>query len=99
MSFVIEHDLWSDEQQRVCAELVQRLRQSDIELVRFAWCDVHGIVRGKTLVVSEAIKALRNGVRMVGTLLLKDSSQRTAFQAFQQAAGKRLKRWRARPMW
>jgi glutamine synthetase len=90
MSFVVEHDLWSDEQQRAAAELVQRLHQSDIELVRFAWCDLHGIVRGKTLVVSEAVKALRNGVRMVGTLLLKDSAYRTAFPVFSAGGGQAL---------
>ena len=29
----------------------------DLELVRFAWCDVHGVTRGKTLVASAAAQA------------------------------------------
>jgi glutamine synthetase len=54
-----------------------------LELVRFAWCDLHGVTRGKTLVASAAANAMREGVGMVSTLLLKDSSDRTAFKVFE----------------
>jgi glutamine synthetase len=53
------------------------------ELVRFAWCDLHGALRGKTLVASAAAKAMLDGVGLVSTLLLKDSSDRTAFKVFE----------------
>ena len=56
---------------------------SGLELVRFAWCDVHGVTRGKTLVASAAAKAMREGVGMVSTLMLKDTSDRTAFKVFE----------------
>ena len=55
---------------------------SGVELVRFAWCDLHGMLRGKTLVASAAVKAMVNGVGMVSTLLLKDSADRTAYKVF-----------------
>ncbi|MES2685634.1 MAG: glutamine synthetase family protein [Pseudomonadota bacterium] len=54
-----------------------------IELVRFAWCDLHGTLRGKTLVAAAAAKAMLDGVGLVSTLLLKDSSDRTAFKVFE----------------
>lgn len=54
-----------------------------LELVRFAWCDVHGVTRGKTLVASAAAEAMRGGVGMVSTLMLKDTSDRTAFKVFE----------------
>ncbi|MEP6823893.1 MAG: glutamine synthetase, partial [Ramlibacter sp.] len=54
-----------------------------LELVRFAWCDVHGVTRGKTLVASAAADAMRSGVGMVSTLMLKDTSDRTAFKVFE----------------
>jgi glutamine synthetase len=54
-----------------------------IELVRFAWCDLHGMLRGKTLVASATADAMRAGVGMVSTLLLKDSSDRTAYKVFE----------------
>jgi glutamine synthetase len=54
-----------------------------LELVRFAWCDLHGVTRGKTLVASAAANAMQEGVGMVSTLLLKDTSDRTAFKVFE----------------
>ena len=59
------------------------IQSGTVELVRFAWCDVHGMLRGKTLTAAAAIKALRSGVGMVSTLMLKDSSDRTAFKVFE----------------
>ena len=54
-----------------------------LELVRFVWCDLHGVTRGKTLVASAAERAMREGVGMVSTLMLKDTSDRTAFKVFE----------------
>ncbi len=65
------------------SNIQQLIEASGIELVRFAWCDTHGMLRGKTLTASAAIKALRSGVGMVSTLMLKDSSDRTAFKVFE----------------
>ncbi len=59
------------------------IQAAGIELVRFAWCDLHGTLRGKTLVASSAHKAMLDGVGLVSTLLLKDSSDRTAFKVFE----------------
>ncbi|RZJ15993.1 MAG: glutamine synthetase, partial [Haliea sp.] len=58
------------------------IQAGGIELVRFAWCDLHGTLRGKTLVADAAAKAMLDGVGLVSTLLLKDSSDRTAFKVF-----------------
>ena len=58
------------------------INASGVELVRFAWCDLHGMLRGKTLVASAAVKAMMDGVGMVSTLLLKDSADRTAYKVF-----------------
>jgi glutamine synthetase len=59
------------------------IEASGAELVRFTWCDVHGVLRGKTLVASAAAAAMRDGVGLVSTLLLKDTSDRTAFKVFE----------------
>ena len=50
------------------AALVQTaamIEASGVELVRFAWCDLHGMLRGKTLVAAKAAQAMRDGVGMV----------------------------------
>ena len=43
----------------------------------------HGVVRGKTLIAAEAMRALRTGVTCTATMVLKDLSGRTAFPIFQ----------------
>lgn len=59
------------------------IEAAGLELVRFAWCDLHGVLRGKTLTSTAALHALREGVGMVSTLMLKDTSDRTAFKVFE----------------
>ncbi len=69
--------------QRALEHTEQLIAASGIELVRFAWCDLHGALRGKTLVAAAAAKAMLDGVGLVSTLLLKDTSDRTAFKVFE----------------
>ncbi|HSV50588.1 MAG TPA: glutamine synthetase family protein [Burkholderiaceae bacterium] len=68
----------------------QQIEAAGLELVRFAWCDLHGVTRGKTLVAGAAAKAMQDGVGMVSTLMLKDSSDRTAFKVFEPGGTKSL---------
>ena len=54
LSFVDRHDLWSGEQRRAAAAVDKAIKRHKLELVRFAFVDQHGVLRGKTLVASEA---------------------------------------------
>ncbi len=74
------HDARREQALRDTAGLIEA---GGLELVRFAWCDLHGVTRGKTLVASAAARAMHEGVGMVSTLMLKDSSDRTAFKVFE----------------
>ncbi|MEP7301770.1 MAG: glutamine synthetase [Caldimonas sp.] len=69
-----------------CAALPGRLRDEGIERVRIGWCDLHGALRGKTLSTAALSGALANGVGMVSTILLKDTSDRTAYRVFEPGA-------------
>lgn len=66
------------------ARLRQQIETSGVELVRFGWCDLHGMLRSKTLVASAVIDSLLSGVGMVSTLMLKDTSDRTAYKVFER---------------
>jgi glutamine synthetase len=81
------HDAQREQALLQTAKLIQA---SGLELVRFAWCDLHGVIRGKTLVASAAARAMREGVGMVSTLMLKDSSDRTAFKVFEPGGAAEL---------
>jgi len=63
--------------------VLQTVRESGLEQVRIGWCDLHGVLRGKTLMPLALPSALRSGVGMVSTILLKDTSDRTAYRVFE----------------
>jgi glutamine synthetase len=86
-TFVDRFGLWSDDQHAQARELVRRIDGGEVDLVRFAWPDQHGILRGKTLVASEARSALWEGVNLTSTLLAKDTSHKTVFPVFTQGGG------------
>lgn len=71
------------DREEACVELAARLDAFGIERVRLGWCDAHGMLRGKTLMAKAAVRALRDGIGMVGTLMLKDTSDRTAWKVFE----------------
>ena len=87
LSFVDRHDLWSDAQRRAATAVEREIKRRKLEVVRFAFCDQHGVLRGKTLVASEAATAMRAGVTMTSTLLAKDTSHRTVFDVFSAGGG------------
>ncbi len=76
MSFVERHGLDQPGQR---AEVLRQIEAAGLGVLRLAFPDQHGILRGKTIMASEARGALANGVAMTTTLLLKDSSHRTVF--------------------
>jgi glutamine synthetase len=86
-TFVDRFGLWSDDQHAQARELVRRIDSGEVDLVRFAWPDQHGILRGKTLVATEARSALWEGVNLTSTLLAKDTSHKTVFPVFSANGG------------
>ena len=86
-TFVDRHDLWSPEQRRAAAAVERAIKRHKLELIRFTFVDQHGVLRGKTLVASEAAHAMRAGVTMTSTLLAKDTSHRTVFPVFTAGGG------------
>ena len=84
MSFVARHSL-SDAAHR--AEVLREIEVRGVEMLRLAFPDQHGILRGKTLVAAEARSAMENGVALTSTLLLKDTSHRTVFPVWSAGGG------------
>lgn len=74
-------------------QVLRTIREQRLERVRIGWCDTHGVLRGKTLVAEAAADALTDGIGMVGTLMLKDTSDRTAFKIFEPGLPAGLERF------
>ena len=72
-AFVDRHELWGDEQRRAAAAVEREIKRRKLELIRFSFCDQHGILRGKTLVAAQAASAmpgrLRTASRPLRTLI------------------------------
>ena len=69
-----------------CEAVLRRLGGEGIDRVRIGWCDTHGILRGKTLTAAALPRALDDGIGLVSTILLKDTSDRTAYRVFEPGA-------------
>ena len=87
MNFVARHALWSDEQKDAAARLRRIAEERNLETIRLSFADQHGILRGKTLVASEALGSLENGCSITTTMLAKDTSHRTVFPVFTSGGG------------
>ena len=87
ISFAEQCGVHNAARQAALQRTAKLIKASGVELVRFAWCDLHGMLRGKTLVASAAVNAMMSGVGMVSTLLLKDSRDRTAYKVFDRHLG------------
>jgi glutamine synthetase len=85
--FVERHGLWTADQARMAADVERQIKKNKIEVVRFSFADQHGVLRGKTLLASEAASAMRSGVTMTTTLLAKDTSHRTVYPVFTPGGG------------
>jgi len=79
LSFVERHGLWSPEQMDAAVRLRRLVEEQKLEVIRLSFPDQHGILRGKTLVASEALRCLESGCTITTTMFAKDTSHRTVF--------------------
>ncbi|MGI9371282.1 MAG: glutamine synthetase family protein [Hyphomicrobiales bacterium] len=69
------------------ATFLERVGEDNIETIRFAFSDQHGVLRSKAIAVDAVASALRNGITVPSSLILKDTSGRTAFSIWEKDAG------------
>jgi glutamine synthetase len=86
-SFVERHGLWSPAQKEAMTAVREAVAAGKLETVRFSFADQHGVLRGKTLMAEEALKAFTGGCTVTTTMVLKDTSHRTVFPAFTAGGG------------
>jgi len=68
-------------------EAIARVRAEGLETVRVLFADQHGVLRGKAVVAEALPSAFANGMAAPSTLLLKDTSHRTAFPVWSADSG------------
>jgi glutamine synthetase len=87
MAFVERFAPWSIEQKEAAARVLQLVQEQELEVVRVAFPDQHGLLRGKTLMAGETANALCNGCTITSSLFAKDSANRTVFPVWTAGGG------------
>jgi len=87
LSFVERYGLWSNEQKEAASRLQRIVEEQKLEVIRLSFPDQHGILRGKTLVASEALASIESGCTITTTMFAKDTSHRTVFPVFTVGGG------------
>ncbi|MDQ4037416.1 MAG: glutamine synthetase family protein [Actinomycetota bacterium] len=85
--FVERHGLWDEAAHSAAAQVRRVMDERGIERVRMSFGDQHGILRGKTITRTALAGVLRTGLTVPSSLVLKDTSGRTAFPVFTSGAG------------
>lgn len=85
VDFVRRHSLW-DDRQHDAAEAVRRALD-DVDFVRIAFGDPHGLVRSKTLTAAAFRTALANGMDMSPGPFVFDTGHAVAIDFFQPGGG------------
>jgi glutamine synthetase len=85
--FIERHALWDDAEYAAAAQTLRVIDEHGIELIRVAFADQHGVLRGKTLTREAFGGALRNGITAPSTLVLKDTAGRTVYPVFESGGG------------
>ncbi|MFT4076734.1 MAG: glutamine synthetase family protein [Asticcacaulis sp.] len=60
-------------------DILKRIKAEKIEVIRLAFADQHGILRGKTIAAADLASVVKSGHSMTTSLLLKDTAHRTSF--------------------
>ena len=87
MTFAERFAPWSDKQKDAAARVLRHIEQHDLEVVRVAFPDQHGLLRGKALMAGETAGALANGVGITSSLFAKDTANRTVFPVWSAGGG------------
>jgi glutamine synthetase len=85
--FVERHGLWTDEQRDAAERVAKTVEERNVQVVRLAFVDQHGLMRGKTVVKDELPLVMRNGCAITTTLLAKDTAHRTIYPVFSAGGG------------
>jgi len=75
------------ERQTLVDDVMKQIKAAGLESLRLSFADQHGILRGKTLVISETPSAMQNGCTMTSSLLAKDTSHKTVFAMWEKGGG------------
>lgn len=85
--FVARHALWGKAQSEAAQQVLQTVREHDLQVIRLSFVDQHGVLRGKSVTAQGLPAVLDNGCTITTTLLAKDTSHRTVYPVWTPGGG------------
>lgn len=86
-AFIERHDIYSAEQSVLAEETLARADELGIEVIRLAWPDQHGLLRGKNMSRDGYASALRSGVEITMAPFFFDTANAIVFNPFSPGGG------------
>src|SRR5256885_6232416 len=74
--FIDRHGLWSDAQKAAAVEVLKKIEQDGIQMIRLSWPDQYGLLRGKMLSVAALRSAFGSGSEITMAPFLDRKSTR-----------------------
>lgn len=87
VGFIEQHGLWTEAEAEAAERLLHEVHERELETVRVAYGDIHGLVRGKTLSLPAFESAMRNGMDCSPGPYLFDTGLDIVFDPFQPGGG------------
>jgi glutamine synthetase len=87
LSFIERHNLRNHDQRRQAVDLKARVRKDNVQFVRLAWADPHGVSRAKTVALPVFIAALDAGYNINVATTTLDSANARTFASFTRGGG------------
>lgn len=87
IDFVSRHGLMSEAQREAIPRIKALIEEQQLRTIRIAWCDQHGLVRGKHVMAHDFLLALRNGVDFQTATLFMDTANNLVTPMFAKHGG------------
>jgi len=85
--FISRHGLWDAEQEAAAEVVRRRMADLDLEVIRLAWPDQHGLMRGKFLTQESCGAALIDGMEITMAPFFFDTANAIVFNPFIAGGG------------
>src|SRR5256885_1492686 len=85
--FIDRHGLWSDAQKAAAVEVLKKIEQDGIQMIRLSWPDQYGLLRGKMLSVAALRSAFGSGSEITMAPFFFDTASAIVFNPFSSDGG------------
>lgn len=84
---LLEHPNWTEEQKEAVVRVKQIVEENNLQLIRIAWADQHGISRAKTITANNFDSILKNGMDFNMGPLFFDTANLPVYNPFEWGGG------------